>query len=624
MNFTHRTLHAVLVVIALLLLSFTAPPPSQAESVEQEANVTQLQGVLTVTYGDPQPDSAQSVITKIQLWDFNTGTPSANLSMGIGLAHTYVGQAVTVNVARLSRPNSADELPTYLVQDIMPMPLPDAPQGISRPQLAGSQPFINLLCKFPDIGSTPRTPVQYTELFANTYGSVRHFWETNSYNNINFDGTVVASQWRDLPNNQVYYVPEPDTEDPELSALLQDCVDVFDSTTNFTPFIGINIMFNGSLGCCAWGGSGYVQTDEGFKYVRTTWNPPSGQTAEIITHETGHALGLPHSSGPHDNPPSGLSIYVSNWDVMSGGGRCTQSYLSWGCVPAGTIAYYLDRNQWIPANRKISVPTGTENIITLRRPHADVTTGYILATIPINDSTTRFYTVEVRDLSSYDVNVPAAAVVIHHVDLSRSGNTGPALVVDDVTDGNNNVNDVGSQWQTGETFTDTTNRISIRVISKTGSDYTVEIKNKPSIFFTENELLAYLQANESDGISYYLVDFVTGSAMIYATVNGETVQVMVTTNSGTGSALVRFNIVQMIVPYNENQQGGGRGNQNPGGGGGETPPPTVSTEAQELINRHLLQHLDVALDALIPTKIANADVEEIFFNMSLMGIVVKE
>ena len=622
MNFIHRLLHAVFIGITLLLLSFTTPIPSQAEFVEQENNTTQLQGVLTVTYGDPEPNSGQPVITKIELWDLNTGRLSANLSMGVGLAHTYIGQAVIVDVARLSRPTSIDEVPTYLVQDIMPMPLPDAPQGISRPQLAGSQPFINLLCKFPDIGSTPRSPVQYTELFANTYGSVRHFWETISYNAINFDGTVVASQWRDLPNNQIYYVPEPDTEDPNLSALLQDCVDVFDSTTNFTPFIGINIMFNGSLGCCAWGGSGYVQTDEGFKYVRTTWNPPNGQNAEVLTHETGHALGLPHSSGPHDTPPSGLNIYVSNWDVMSAGGRCTQSYLTWGCVPAGTIAYYLDRNQWIPSNRKIAILTGTENTITLRRPHANVTTGYILATIPINDSTTRFYTVEVRDLSSYDVNVPAAAVVIHHVDLSRAGNTGPALVVDDVTDGNNNVNDVGSQWQVGETFTDTANRITIRVLSKSGSDYVVEIKNKPSIFFSENELLAYLQANATEGINYYLVDFVTGSAIIYVTVNGEAVQVMLTTNSGAGSSLVRFNIIQMSVPYNENQQGGGRGNENPGGGGGEIP--QVSAEAQEIINRHLLQHLDIALDALIPTKIANADVDEIFFNNTSMGVVVAE
>lgn len=608
MNVTHRTLHIVLVIIALLLLSFTAPTASQAEFVEQGNNVTQLQGILTVTYGDPEPNSGQSVITKIELWDLNTGRLSANLSMGIGLAHSYIGQAVTVTVARLSRPTSIDEVPTYLVQDIMPMPLPDTPQGISTPQLAGSQPFVNLLCKFSDVSSEPKTPSSYSQLFDNTYGSVRHFWETNSYNAINFTGTTIASQWRTLPNPKSYYVVDPLS--PLLSTILQDCVDVFDSTTNFTPYIGINIMLNDSIGCCAWGGSGYVNTGEGFKYVRTTWNPPWAQNTETLSHETGHALGLPHSSGPHDNPPSELSIYVSNWDVMSSGGTCTQTYLTWGCVPAGTIAYYLDKNQWLPANRKIAIPTGTENTITLRRPRADVTTGYVLATIPINDSTTRFYTVEVRDLSSYDVNVPAAAVIIHDVDLTRTGNTGPALVVD-AADGNDNVNDAGAQWQAGETFTDAVNRITIRVLSKSGSDYVVEIKNKPSIFFAENELLAYLQANATDGINYYLVDFVTGYAMIYVTVNGETVQVMVTTNSGAGSALVRFNIAQMTVPYDGSRQGGGE-------------PPPVSAGAQEIINRHLLQHLDVALDALIPTKITNADVDEIFFNNTSLGIVVAE
>ncbi|MCU0481474.1 MAG: hypothetical protein MUE54_09710, partial [Anaerolineae bacterium] len=520
MKSTHRFLIAV---VSLLLFTavFITPTPSQAETSGQVDDVSQLQGVLSIIYGDPLPDSQDPVVIRISLLDFNTGSELANLNMGIGLAHTYMGQAVEVTVARLSLPSTTGELPTYLVQDIMPIPAPATAmsQDISSPQLAGSQAFINLLCKFPDIPGEPRTPAQYAELFTNAYGSVRNFWETISYNAINFDGTVVASQWRSLPNNQAFYVPSPTTQNPNLTAILQDCVNAFDATTNFAPFMGINLMLNGSLGCCAWGGSASVNTAEGFKFVRVTWNPPAGQNIQVFAHETGHALGLPHSSGPHINPPSGLNIYVSQWDVMSEGGDCTQTYLSWGCIPAGTIAYYLDRNQWIPANRKVNVPTGTQTTVTLRRTQLNTTTGLILATVPINDSTSRLYTVEVRDWSGYDVNVPNPAVVIHYVDLSITENTGPALVVDATL--NDNVNDAGAQWQAGETFTDVANRISIRVVSKTGSDYTVEIKNKPSIFFTENELLAQLQANATGGIQYTLVDVIAGNAFIYATVAGE-------------------------------------------------------------------------------------------------------
>ncbi|HRF98945.1 MAG TPA: hypothetical protein PLZ51_27230, partial [Aggregatilineales bacterium] len=88
----------------------------------------------------------------------------------------------------------------------------------------------------------------------------------------------------------------------------------------------------------------------------------------------------------------------------------------------------------------------------------------------------------------------------------------PALIDND---GNNNVNDAGSQWQVGETFTDFANNISVRVVSKTGSDYVVEIKNEPGTLFTENELLTYLSANATGDIEYLLVDFISKNAVIY-------------------------------------------------------------------------------------------------------------
>ncbi|MCL4256660.1 MAG: hypothetical protein KJ043_23080, partial [Anaerolineae bacterium] len=365
----------------------------------------------------------------------------------------------------------------------------------------------------------PRSPAQYAELFNPTYGSPNHFWTTISYNTINLNGSTTVSEWRMLPHTQSYY-----TSPLDLGELLQDCATLFDDVVNFNGVVGINVMLNDSLGCCAWGGGGFISTNEGFKFPSATWNPPWAQNAETLTHEIGHALGLPHSSGPWDNPPTELSIYVSQWDVMSNGGQCGFSYASWGCVPAGTIAYYLTLNNWLPASRQLEIPVGSQATFTMRRLYTDVGSGYVLAKVPINDSSTEFYTVEVRDITSiYDVSVPATAVLIHYVDLSIQENTGPALVVD-ANDGNDNVNDAGAQWQAGEQFTDIDNTISIRVVSKSGSDYVVEIKNNAMTIlanFTENELLAALQAQAPSGITYYLVNFYVGNAEIYVNINGE-------------------------------------------------------------------------------------------------------
>lgn len=593
----------ILSMMAIIgVLSF-AIPTTQAEIVAQSHDTGQLQGMLTILYGDPAPNSSDPVITQISLLDVTTGATIAHLRMGIGLAHTYAYQTVQVDVARLSRPASGNQIPTYLVQGITPIVLPnvDSPQGnISTPQYTGSQRFINLLCKFSDRTSEPRTPIQYAELFNPTYGSVNHFWTNVSYNMVNLNGSTTVSMWRSLPYTRNYY-----TSPLKLFELLQDCATLFDDVVNFNDVVGVNIMLNDTIGCCAWGGGGYITTNEGFKIIRATWNPPWAQNVRTLAHEIGHALGLPHSSGPWDNPPTELSIYVSQWDVMSNGGTCNQTYGIWGCVPAGTIAYYLTLNNWLSASRQVSVLVGGQATFTLRRLNANVGSGYVLAKVPINDSTTNFYTVEVRDnVSSYDVNVPNTAVVIHYVDLTIQENTGPALVVDAV-DGNDDVNDAGAQWQPGEIFTDTANAISIRVVSRTGSDYVVEIKNNAMTIlatFTENQLLAALQAQASLGISYYLVNFYVGNAEIYANINGEVARVVISvTNRGGG--LARFVISQMTAPD------------------GRTP---LTSETIHTLNTHLLAHLNNALNSLITARLGNINIDGVFFSETEMSVGVAD
>ena len=83
---------------------------------------------------------------------------------------------------------------------------------------------------------------------------------------------------------------------------------------------------------------------------------------------------------------------------------------------------------------------------------------------------TRFYTVEVRDRSGYDGNLPGFAIIIHEVNYGRQE---PAWLVDleDVANGG----DAGAMWTPGECFVDAPNEISICVDSVTTEGFRVEI-----------------------------------------------------------------------------------------------------------------------------------------------------
>ena len=67
----------------------------------------------------------------------------------------------------------------------------------------------------------------------------------------------------------------------------------------FPSFIGINLMFNDDLDCCAWGGTTTLSLDGQSRTYRMTWLPPWGyENQGPVAHEMGHGFGLPHSSGP--------------------------------------------------------------------------------------------------------------------------------------------------------------------------------------------------------------------------------------------------------------------------------------------------------------------------------------
>jgi hypothetical protein len=358
--------------------------------------------------------------------------------------------------------------------------------------VAGPQPWVNLLCKFGDVSAEPQPLSYFTGLMSNTYPGLDHYWREVSFNNINIVGSD-SQPWRVLPQPRSYYVYDKngdgDTNDPgeaDLTPLFNDCVSIHDASVYFPNFVGINLMFNDLLDCCAWGGSRTATLDNVTKTYRVTWEPPWGYGNQgVMAHEMGHGWGWPHSSGAYG------ATYDSRWDVMSDiWNTCPPTDPTYGCVGQGTISYHKDLGAWVPSARKF-VPTlntvTTIEIDRLNQPGSS--TNYLMARIPIIGSS-QFYTVEARRFIGYDNKVPAEAIVIHHVDSTRASDAwvvdadgnlnGVCLIPDE--DANCDPDDAGAQWTPGETYTDAANAIQIRVnsITATGFSVTITYGNPPS------------------------------------------------------------------------------------------------------------------------------------------------
>ncbi|HXE76345.1 MAG TPA: hypothetical protein VNN18_12035 [Candidatus Xenobia bacterium] len=350
-----------------------------------------------------------------------------------------------------------------------------AAQGAAA--LVGVKPWATLLCRFSD--STDVTPqaVQWVQqLMGSSSPGMDHYWRELSYDNINLTGSVVVG-WYNLPQPASFYAPDPQGN-PNFQALLNDCTAAADADVFFPNFTGINLLFNNSIGCCAFGGGATLTRDGQTLNYSVTWMPPSGfGHQKVMAHEMGHGFGLPHSSGPY------AATYDSNWDVMSGGGICPPEHPDFGCVGVHTIAFHKNRLGWIPsAQRYWALPT-TFQTINLERLAQPSNSDLLMARIPINGSVVDYYTVEARRVVGYDALIPGEAVLITRVNTALSDRL--SQVVD--PDGNGFSNDAGAMWTPGETFTDSANGISVVVNSSSSTGFNVGIQaGPPGPLFLDN------------------------------------------------------------------------------------------------------------------------------------------
>ena len=417
-----------------------AEPPLAAELTAALPAGQQLTGLLNLVWGDPQragaPPLFQALLTladgrRVAL-QFERLSPNELVP--------WNGAYVTVDLATEVVPPSRPDGVLPVVVAGLRVAAPDELRGLAlpapAPELAGSIPWVTVLCKFADYPTESQPLTFFQGMYGSQYPLLDHYWQELSDNQINLQGSA-AFGWYALPNPRSYYI----TSQANLTALANDCTAQAEPDIYFPSFSGIHLVFNANLDGYARGGIWSMTLDGVSRYWRVTWLPPwAWSNLSVIEHEMGHGFGLPHSSGEYG------ATYDNVWDVMSADrANCSLNQDPvYGCLGQHTIAFHKNMLNWIPADQVFTVPEGVELSFNLGRLALPQTGDTRLARIPIWGHSDFYYTLEARRKVGYDFKLPGEAVIIHRVENNY------AHVID--VDWNGYTGDGGAMWLPGETF----------------------------------------------------------------------------------------------------------------------------------------------------------------------------
>ena len=480
---------AALLLAAVSIDAIGGPPQRTGQTGSAEAP---LQGRLEMVWGDAKPGSRAPHILEVNLVDDagrRTPLDTAAAARAAGDLYGLYGRRVAVSFGLQKR---AGAMPSHAQPDaIVPIDgltssLRDAraglasTSGVSTRAITGTTVWATLMCKFKDIATEQKARSFFQGQYGNSAGQLDHYWREVSYNKINLTGSA-AYGWFTLPQNRAYYVTTGADGKPkaDLGKLFTDCTNAANASVNFAAnggLQGINMMFNGDLDGYAWGGSRCATLDGINKCWSTTWNPPwSFNNLAPLSHEMGHAYGLPHAN----NSDGDGDTYDNPWDVMSDAWNNAVSNATYGSLPKHINIYSRDRLGWVDAARLRTVTHGSAaTTYTLERASLAGSAYAQMIKLVVPGSTTRYYTIETRKRTgAYEANLAGDAVIIHSVDTARSQ---PAWSVDASSPPATVSNNEGSMFKVGEIWTTPDplgSRFRVEVVSATTEGFRVKVSS---------------------------------------------------------------------------------------------------------------------------------------------------
>jgi len=452
---------------ALALVMLAAAGAAQAQSVRH--------GRLELVWGDGAPGHAGPREPLLALVDRDGLRERIDIEAArrvVGDLYGLYGREVEMTLAPAPWPDGR-LVPASIVAS------PFQLDAAAAPRVAGSQPWVTLLCRFSDSsGEVPEQPAYFSEMLSNNPGRLDHYWREVSYGKVDLLGSEVAG-WFMLPFPRSHYVPDDpdcfvDERRADLDALWEDCTAAADAAIDFSPFAGINTMYDNDLDGCAWGGGHHATLDGVTKVWYSTWEPPWGYASEApLAHEMGHGFGLPHANNsdldgdPYDNP----------WDVMSDAWDNAVGDQVYGWQPKHIGIWSRDHLGWIDDARKLTVAADGRfaNILLDRASLANSThVQMIVVTLPAPEPASHYYVIETRKRGGkYEAALAGNAVIIHEV---RTGRTEPAWSVDAAVPPADVSNNPGSMFVVGESWTAPGNAFMVSVTGSTQDGFVLDLQ----------------------------------------------------------------------------------------------------------------------------------------------------
>ena len=300
---------------------------------------------------------------------------------------------------------------------------------------SGASTSKNILCiliKSPDKQNITDAACFDTLVYANQVGSVRHYYNEVSYNQLDIVTVNLPSSlgWLTAPNIYSYYVNgNYGTGDypNNCQKLVEDAVDLVDPVVDFADYDndgdgyvdGLMVVHSGrgaelthsrnDIWSHKWAITPRLKDDKYifvYSMMPEYWSTAGDMTCGVFCHELGHVFGLPDL---YDRDYSSRGI--GRWSIMSSGawngtmGDSPAHFDAWSLIKLGFTSY----------------TNVTSTIYNAKIPDVE-SSGRIYRLWTSGEIGDEYFLIENRGKTGYDAALPGEGLLIWHIDDSCSHN----------------------------------------------------------------------------------------------------------------------------------------------------------------------------------------------------------